>query len=112
MDAKPPNDDKTSEDNNEGGASYKSDTELMDNSTKSGGLHENLAEGVDKDHHASYIISACSSNDTSSMKADFDLDFDFDHIHDSLSRVDTTALMAENDHRKEMLVTQLDLIQE
>jgi hypothetical protein len=39
------------------------------------------------------------------MKADFDLDFDFDHMHDSLLRVDTTALMAENDHLKEMLVS-------
>ena len=46
------------------------------------------------------------------MKDDFDLDFDFDHMHDSLSRVDTTALMAENDHLKEMLITQLDLIRQ
>jgi hypothetical protein len=98
VDVKPPNDDKTSEDNNEGGASYKSDTEPNDNSTKSGGLHKVLAEGANKDHHASYIISACSSTDTSSMKADFDLDFDFEHMQDSLSRVDTTALLAENDH--------------
>jgi hypothetical protein len=44
------------------------------------------------------------------MKADFD--FDFDHMHASLSHVDTTALMAENVHLKEMLVTQLDLIQQ
>ena len=30
----------------------------------------------------------------------------------SLSRVNTSALMAENVHLKEMLVTQLDLIQQ
>jgi hypothetical protein len=65
-----------------------------------------------QDHHASYLTSARSSPDTSSMKADFNLDFDFDHMHDSLSRVDTTALMTENDHLQEMLVTQLDLIQQ
>jgi hypothetical protein len=37
---------------------------------------------------------------------------DFDHMYASLSRMDPTDLMSETVHLKEMLVTQLDLIQQ
>jgi len=61
----------------------------------------------------SYLTSACSSPDTSSMEtACPPTSRDFDHMYASLSRVNTSALMAENVHLKEMLVTQLDLIQQ
>jgi len=66
-----------------------------------------------QEYYTNYLTSACSSPDTSSMEAACPpTTRDFDHMYASLSRVDTTALMAENVHLKEMLVTQLDLIQQ
>jgi hypothetical protein len=66
-----------------------------------------------QDYYTFYLTSACSSPDTSSMKAACPpTTRDFEHMYASLSCVDTTALMAENVHLKEMLVTQLDLIQQ
>jgi len=66
-----------------------------------------------QEYYSNYLTSACSSPDTSSMEAACPpTTRDFDHMYASLSRVDTTALMAENVHLKEMLVTQLDLIQQ
>jgi len=66
-----------------------------------------------QDYYTTYLTSACSSPDTSSMEAACPpTTRDFDHMYASLSRVDSSALMAENVHLKEMLVTQLDLIQQ
>ena len=83
-----------------------------------------------QDYYTSYLTSACSFPNTSSMEAaSCPTTRDFDHMYVryelssfkvkktstifcSLSRVDTSALMAEKVHLKEMLVTHLDLIQQ
>jgi len=66
-----------------------------------------------QEFYTTYLTSACSSPDTSSMEtACPPTTRDFDHMYASLSHVDTRALMAENVHLKEMLVTQLDLLQQ
>ena len=61
----------------------------------------------------SYLTSTCSSPDTASLETACPPDTrDFDHMYASLSKVDPNVLMAENVHLREMLVSQLDLIQQ
>ena len=61
----------------------------------------------------SYLASTCSSPDTASLETACPPDTrDFDHMYASLSKVDPNVLMAENVHLREMLVSQLDLIQQ
>ena len=61
----------------------------------------------------SYLTSTCSSPDTSSLEATCPPTArEFDHMYASLSKADTNVLMAENVHLREMLVSQLDLIQQ
>ena len=61
----------------------------------------------------SYLTSTCSSPDTASLETTCPPDTrDFDHMYASLSKVDPNVLMAENVHLREMLVSQLDLIQQ
>ena len=62
----------------------------------------------------SYLASTCSSPDTSTSPdtAGPPTTTDFDHMYASLSKANTNVLMAENVHLREMLVSQLDLIQQ
>ena len=62
----------------------------------------------------SYLASTCSSPDTSTSldTAGPPTTTDFDHMYASLSKANTNVLMAENVHLREMLVSQLDLIQQ
>ena len=61
----------------------------------------------------SYLTSTCSSPDTSSLETTCPPTArEFDHMYASLSKADTNVLMAENVHLREMLVSQLDLIQQ
>ena len=61
----------------------------------------------------SYLPSPCSPPDTASLETACPPDTrDFDHMYASLSKVDPNVLMAENVHLREMLVSQLDLIQQ
>ena len=54
-----------------------------------------------KDHDTASLETACPPDTR-----------DFDHMYASLSKVDPNVLMAENVHLREMLVSQLDLIQQ
>merc|ERR1719300_1241144 len=61
----------------------------------------------------SFLTSTCSSPDTASLETACPPDSrDFDHMYASLSKVDPNLLMEENVHLREMLVSQLDLIQQ
>lgn len=61
----------------------------------------------------SYLTtSTCSSPDTSSLDTRHVSTRDFDHMYASLTKTDPSSVMAENVHLREMLVSQLDLIQQ
>ena len=61
-----------------------------------------------------YLNSTCSSPDTSSLDTTCQTGVtrDFDHMYASLAQGSSSVLMAENVHLREMLVSQLDLIQQ
>jgi len=62
----------------------------------------------------SYLTTSnfCSSPDTSSLDTRHVSTRDFDHMYASLTKTDPGSVMAENVHLREMLVSQLDLIQQ
>jgi len=62
--------------------------------------------------YQNYLKSNCSSPENSSVDACPSTAKDFDHMYASLNRVDGASVLAENCQLKEMLVSQLDLIQQ
>ena len=66
-----------------------------------------------QDHCTTRFDAACSYPDTSSMEATCPpTTKNFDHMYASMPCVNTTNLLDEDVHLKEMLVAQLDLIQQ
>jgi hypothetical protein len=66
---------------------------------------------MSQDRHISHSNSACSYTDTPSMEATCPpTTRNIDHVYANMPRVDTTTLLDEDVHLKEMLVAQPDLI--
>jgi hypothetical protein len=65
------------------------------------------------DHYTSYFNSDCFHPDASSMEDMCPTTTkNFDHVYANMPRVNTSTLLDEDVHLKEMLGTQLDLIQQ
>jgi hypothetical protein len=68
---------------------------------------------MSQDHYSSHSNSVCSYPDTSSMETTCSSTRrKFDHVYANMPRGSTTTLWDEDVHLKEMLVTQLDLLQQ
>ena len=72
-----------------------------------------MQNALQRHNHLRHRSSTCSSPDTSTSldTASPPTTNDLNHMYTSLFKASSNVLMAENVHLKEMLVSQLDLIQ-